>query len=143
MSFERKSTDLWDKIELDSSLVENGISLALRDLHTAELLFAQEDYDWCLAVSYNAMLQAGRALMFSKGFRPKGEFKHVSVVEFLKSQSVLSEVLIFALNKARRKRHDAVYEQINLVSRGEVESTLQNAKQIVVKIKESLPLPQL
>lgn len=33
---------------------------------------------------YNAMLQAGRALMFSKGYRPKGKYQH-AVVEFVRS----------------------------------------------------------
>lgn len=32
------------------------------------------------------MLQAGRSLMFSKGYRPKGKYKHVAVVEFVKSK---------------------------------------------------------
>jgi uncharacterized protein (UPF0332 family) len=30
---------------------------------------ANEKFDWSLAVSYNAMLAAGRALMFDKGYR--------------------------------------------------------------------------
>jgi len=34
-----------------------------------------ENCDWAFSIAYNAMLQAVRALMFSKGYRPKGVFR--------------------------------------------------------------------
>ncbi|MDI6903496.1 MAG: hypothetical protein QMC77_07160, partial [Methanocellales archaeon] len=35
---------------------------------------------WALAIAYNAMLQAGRALIFSEGYRPIGRYEHVGVM---------------------------------------------------------------
>ena len=106
MNSKNKSNKFWEKIELDENLVNNTIQLAERDLKTAENVFNDGDYDWSFAISYNAMLQAGRALMFSEGFRPRGEYKHVSVVEFVKTKfgSKFANKLLFMFDKIRKKR---------------------------------------
>jgi len=43
---------------------------ARSDIETAKTLIEHRKFDWSLSISYNAMLVAGRALMFSKGYRP-------------------------------------------------------------------------
>jgi len=55
------------------------------------------------------MLQAGRALMFSEGFRPKGQYKHVSVVEFVKIKfgDKFADKLLFMFNKIRQSWHSS------------------------------------
>jgi len=140
MSSKNKSNELWEKIELDESLVSNALNLAKRDLHTAKNIFEDKDYDWCFAICYNAMLQAGRSLMFSQGFRPKGQYKHVSVVEFVKTkyEDKFSEIVLFMFNKIRKKRHTAVYEQINIISKEEAKNAFNIAKEFVNKIEEIL-----
>lgn len=82
MNSGRASRDFWEEIEPDEALVGNAIHLASRDLKTAEHVLNGGDYDWSLAISYNAMLQAGRALMFSEGVRSRGESRHFAVIEF-------------------------------------------------------------
>ncbi len=67
MNSGRSSRKMWEKVGVNKNLVENSLSLAKRDLKTAKNVFEDKDYDWCLSIAYNAMLQAGRALMFSKG----------------------------------------------------------------------------
>lgn len=54
-----KSSDKWERIEANEDLVRNTLSLAERDIKTALNVFNDEDYDWSLAIAYNAMLQAG------------------------------------------------------------------------------------
>jgi uncharacterized protein (UPF0332 family) len=54
----------------DRRLALDSIKRARRDIETAKTLTANEKFDWSLAVSYNIMLAAGRALMFDKGYRP-------------------------------------------------------------------------
>jgi uncharacterized protein (UPF0332 family) len=45
------------------------------------------DRDWAFTMAYNAILQATRALMFAKGFRPSGgEGQHKVAVKFQKSR---------------------------------------------------------
>lgn len=142
MISKNKSDDLWEKISGTGELIENAIMLAQRDLRTAENIFNDGDYDWSFAISYNAMLQAGRALMFSRGFRPKGEYKHVSVVEFMKEKfdAEFAGNLIFMFNKIRKKRHTAVYEQVNIISRDEAKTALSTAKEFVAKVNQLLKL---
>ena len=53
----------------DRRLALDSIKRARRDIDTAKTLMANEKFDWSLAVSYNAMQAAGRALMFDKGYR--------------------------------------------------------------------------
>lgn len=59
---------MWERIEVDKSLVVKSLSLAERDLKTAKNVCEERDYDWCLSIAYNAMLQASRALMFLEGY---------------------------------------------------------------------------
>ena len=136
----KKESELWEDIGKDQNLISNALQLALRDLKTAENVFKDADYDWAFAISYNAMLQAGRALMFSEGFRPKGEFKHVSVVEFVRTKfsSQFADKLLFMFNKIRKKRHVAVYEQVNIISEEEAKSALALAKEFVHKVEDLL-----
>jgi len=140
MSLKNKSDDLWEKIELDEHLVSNAIHLAYRDLKAAEDNFNDDDYDWSFAISYNAMLQAGRALMFSQKVRPKGEYKHVSVVTFIKNkfEKAFAHDLLYMFDKIRKKRHTVVYEQVNLISEKEAEYALQVASDFVEKVNNIL-----
>lgn len=68
-------------LALDPHRVNDALGLAHRDLAVAKTLLSSS-YDWAYAVAYNAILQAGRALMFSKGYRPDGANQHLSVVRF-------------------------------------------------------------
>jgi len=135
MSSEDESNRLWERVETDQDLIEQTIKLAKRDLKTAEHVFKDGDYDWSFAISYNAMLQAGRALMFREGVRPRGEFKHVSVVEFVKARfgDEFAEKILFMFNKIRKKRHAAVYERVDSITRTEAENTLNMAREFVEK----------
>lgn len=144
MNSGRKSDKFWEKIESDDRLVKNALDLANRDLKTAENLFKDRDYDWAFAVCYNSLLQAGRALMFSEGFRPKGEYKHVSVVEFVRQKfgNEFADRVLFTFNKTRKKRHTVVYEQIRIISRNEAENALKAAKEFLEKASELLERKQ-
>ena len=138
MDSKNRSNELWEKIGQNKQLGENAFQLARRDLKTAKNIFFDGNYDWALAIAYNAMLQAGRALMFFEGFRPKGEYKHVSVVEFVKltSGSAFANRLLFMFNKIRKKRHIAVYEQVNIISEDEAKNALAIAKEFVQVVEK-------
>ena len=132
----RGVSDRWEKIPYDQDLVNNALQLAHRDMKTAGDVYNNKDYDWTFSIAYNAMLQAGRALMFSEGFRPKGESKHVSVIEFVKMKfnKKFADKLLFMFNKIRKKRHIAVYEQVNIISKEEVKNALDLSKEFVIKV---------
>jgi len=131
-------SDKWEKIPKDDNLIKNALQLAERDIKTANDVYKNKDFDWAFSIAYNAMLQSGRALMFSEGYRPKGEAKHVAVIDFVKKKfgNEFAEKILFMFNKIRKKRHIAVYEQVNLISEGEANTALNTAQEFVAKVKE-------
>jgi uncharacterized protein (UPF0332 family) len=50
--------------------VARRLKLAERDIRVAEKIMA-EDWDWAFSIAYNAILQAGRALVFHRGIVPQ------------------------------------------------------------------------
>lgn len=129
-----------EAIEEDKALVEKTFRLALRDLETAKRNLENEDYDWALAIAYNSMLQSGRALMFSKGYRPTGAYKHVGVIEFIHDVfgKDVSDKLIYIFDKLRKKRHRVVYDDPDIVSEDEAENAINVAGEFVSMVKEIL-----
>lgn len=71
------------RVKPGHKLAADSLTRARRDIETARTLIRNKKLDWALAVSYNAMLLAGRALMFSRGYRPSGTGGHLAVVRFL------------------------------------------------------------
>ena len=115
------------------------LDLAERDLKSAADTLAKEDHDWTLAIAYNAMLQAGRAFMFYKGYRPKGVYKHLSVVHFMACfTDLFGRELIKLFDNIRKRRHVAIYEKPRTVSESEAERALANAEELVEKVKHAI-----
>jgi len=107
------------------------LQLAKRDLAESKNYLNKESYDWSYCICYNAILQTGRALMLSKGYRPKGENKHMAVIEFLKKffPSEFETQIIFLINKIRTKRHIAMYEKTNTVSKDDLDFAISIAEE--------------
>jgi len=126
------------RIEPDKKLAKRNLKIALRDLSAAQHLLDEETYDWALSIAYNAMLQAGRALMFLKGFRPSTQFGHIAVLRYLRAtfREQLTERIVDVFDQMRRKRHRAVYEAVDVVSRDEAQNALKWAHEFVNKVKE-------
>lgn len=124
-----------EKIGKNENLIKNTFELAKRDLKVAKDNLKNKNYDWTFSIAYNSMLQSARALMFYEGYRAKGEYKHLSVVEFLKIKFVELSDQIFIFNKMRKKRHLLVYEEIDLISSDEALRSVDVAKKFVEKIR--------
>lgn len=120
----------------DHNLALNSIKRASRDIDTAKTLIANQKFDWSLAVSYNAMLSAGRALMFDKGFRPSTTEGHVAVVRFLQATlgTETSYRMIMLMNNMRKKRHRIVYEEMDIVSKNEAKQMVNLTEEFVKTI---------
>lgn len=120
-----------ERIPIDRRTVREAIDIAERDLRTAEMNLAISS-EW----AYNAALSAGRALMFARGYRPKGGEGHVSVKEFLVYHLSPDEVAIF--DQMRRKWHIAPYDVSFIVTHTDAESALTQARTLVDTIEEIL-----
>jgi uncharacterized protein (UPF0332 family) len=122
------------KLPVDQKKVTDAIALAHRDVTTSRLLLAS-DRDWAYTIAYNAVLQAGRALMFAHGYRPDGANQHIAVVKFAGLYLDPKEALVF--DRMRRKRHSSVYDTAGAITESEAEFAVGQAE-ILVRIIEAL-----
>ncbi|HUV80549.1 MAG TPA: HEPN domain-containing protein [Candidatus Bathyarchaeia archaeon] len=95
-----------------------------------------ENNDWTFSIAYNAMLQAVRALMFSKGYRPSGRNQHISVVRF--AELFLRKEDVIVLDRMRRKRHATLYDTAGMVSESEAKNAFERAEKLVHEIEQML-----
>jgi uncharacterized protein (UPF0332 family) len=125
------------RFKASPSQVKNRIELARRDIKAAKLMMAK-DRDWAFSMAYNAMLQATRALMFSKGFRPStGEGQHKVAVQFAEialGEKFQDEIYIF--DKMRSKRHRVIYDVSGIISLKEARQAFEFAVKFVDKVVE-------
>ena len=98
-----------------------------------------EDNDWAFSIAYNAILQAGRALMFSRGYRPRGTEQHKTVLRFIETTlgKPYQEKVRF-IDTMRINRHRAVYDEPELISKSEAEYAVKIAREFVELVKEQL-----
>jgi len=119
------------KLPVDRKKVDDALAHALRVFATAGTILAS-DQDWAYTIAYNAVLQAGRALMFSKGYRPDGANQHVAVVKFAELFLDPNDTITF--DRMRRKRNSSVYDTAGTITDNEAEFALEQAGILVRKI---------
>jgi uncharacterized protein (UPF0332 family) len=112
------------------------VKRARRDIDTARKLVANGEFDWALAVAYNAMQLTGRAIMTERGYRPSSTRSHVAVVSFLKAtlRTGAEDRMTLMMNGTRKKRHMVIYEEMDIVSRSEAEQAIKWAEEFVNRI---------
>ncbi len=126
------------KIPVDKRRVLECLDIAERDLKTA-ISLSNDNPDWAYSIAYNSMLQSARALMFSFGFRPHGQAKHISAVRFAEAAlGKKAKDIIMILDRMRRKRHRVVYDTSGLISQLEANKATTNAEKFIKMIKEDL-----
>lgn len=115
--------------------IQKLLQVAARDLTAAERNLL-DDHDWAYTIAYNAVLQAARAMVLAKGFRPRGGEQHATVVQFIEEtlgKKYASQIALF--DQMRRKRHRVIYEMAGLVSKQEAEQGVAFAKKFVEEIR--------
>jgi uncharacterized protein (UPF0332 family) len=126
-----KREGLIKPLPIDQKKIEDARALALRDIATARTLL-DTNQDWAYNIAYNAVLQAGRALMFSKGYRPDGANQHISVVKFAELFLDKKDSIIF--DRMRRKRNSSVYDSAGSITESEAIFATKQAEDLVKKI---------
>lgn len=118
----------------DFRQIGKQLQRSLKDLKTSEANL-KIDLTWSLAIAYHAIIRAGRALMYSRGYLPTTKRSHKTIIEFTKM--LLGHeyyVLVGKFNRLRRKRHDFIYESKNHVTHSEAKSCLETAKNLIERI---------
>lgn len=120
--------------------IHECLNLAERDIRTAKKII-NEDLDWGYNIAYNAMLQAARAFMFSKGYRTIGEGQHATTIQFAKKAlgGKFSSTIEF-MDRMRRKRNRTVYDIAGLVSSKESAEAIDTAEKFVNAISKIINL---
>lgn len=135
MQFEElEEKGLIQKIKINFKQIYNFLLRSRKDLQTSKANLAI-DKEWSYAIAYHAVLRAGRALMMSFGYRPRGRDQHTTVVRF--TSIVFGDQLkdlIRKFDRMRRKRHDFIYEPDRPIPRQEAEQSIKDAEALVKQI---------
>lgn len=127
--------ELIEKRQIGLDQVFKNLKRSIRDIKDAKDTL-EINPELTFNCAYNAMLHAGRALMFSFGYRPKDGQQHLTVVEF--SSAVLGvefKNLINKYNMARQKRNKFIYEVPDWsISKQEAMNTLSTAREYLKQI---------
>lgn len=131
--------DLIRKVEPDKERAMELMALAERDLKVAENNLINKNYDWALAIAYNAMLSEARAFMAYKGYTPVAEAHHLAVVQFCAALFPSESAgLVSIFNRYRVRRHNVIYGEAESVSESEAKKAIENTKLFVEKIREKI-----
>jgi len=138
---------VWKKLLKENKIQEKSVSVeevktvfakARKTLRSAEHLLG-EDEESAYQLAYEAMLIAGRALMFFCGVKPRSVGAHKITVEFCevflgKEYSLFIE----KLDRARKKRHYLMYGIGQIISETEARGLIETAEAFLVVIKEKV-----
>ncbi len=123
----------------DEAQARECLKAAERDLKSAKNNLRLEDFDWTLAIAYNAMLGATRALMFHDGYSVVGEAHHKTVVEYAEVKfGEKHGGLTRFFNVLRKRRHHSVYDRAGTITCREAEEAVSKAGQFVRLVKEKV-----
>jgi len=131
---ELENKGLIRRIKVNFKQVYNFLSRSRQDLQTSKSNLPIDEA-WSYAIAYHAMLRAGRALMMSFGYRPRGRGQHATVVRF--TTVVLGGEFkdsIRNFDRMRRKRHDFVYEPDRPIPKQEAVQSIKDAEELVEHI---------
>ena len=126
------------KEEVSSEEIKQALERAERDLKAARR-FIGEDWDWCFAIGYNAVLQASRAYMFAQGFRPESSESHKNTFAFMNlALGREYAALMTYFDRMRAKRNRAIYDLAGTITETEARNILKKADDFVKMINEKL-----
>lgn len=122
------------RVTPDRNQISKQLSRAAKDLLTAANV-CPIDQTWCFTIAYQAMIRAGRAFMFSRGFLPLAANSHLTVIEFMRD--VLGPQagnLLLQFERMRRKRHDFLYDSVNHTTEKEALEAIQTARELIKRL---------
>jgi hypothetical protein len=92
--------------------------------------------EWRFNIAYNAILRAGAAALAAAGYRAARDLQHYRVLQSLKYTIRLDTATLDYLDVCRKKRHQGVYEDVGVVSDGELKAILALAQTLGQRVTE-------
>ena len=121
--------------QIDFARIRTVLEKSQRSIQSAKLLM-DDDHENSYQLAYEAMLLAGRALVFSFGFRPRALGSHKIVVDF--SKKVLGKkiaTLVFKFNKMRKIRHYLIYGSGLSISEVDTKNAISSANKFLKEVE--------
>ncbi|MCG2701254.1 HEPN domain-containing protein [Candidatus Parcubacteria bacterium] len=117
--------------------VNKVLDRAYKNIKSAKTLLKDDDEEGSFQFAYEAMLLAGRALVFSYSLRPRAVGSHKIVIDFTE-KIIGKEYKIFVqkFDKMRRKRNYLIYGVGLMISETEAENAIKTAEEFMERIKE-------
>lgn len=125
-----------ESIHVEKAQVARLVKGAYQDLKEARVTFPVSDRAAYL-FAYTAMLKIGRALLFLKGYRPKGMGQHSTVIGA--ADSILGKgfsALTDQFDRMRKKRNLLMYDVGVLISHSDAEEAFKTAEQYLGKVRD-------
>jgi uncharacterized protein (UPF0332 family) len=118
--------------------IEKQIIRAEKDLLTVGVVL-EKDPEWAATIAYQAMLRAGRALLFSHGYLPSDGRQHKTVVEITgKILGQEFDLVVGQFDKLRKKRNIFFYDSIDAGNLAEARKASDTAKKLISAIKTKI-----
>ena len=135
-----------EKVASNAEEINNKMEIAIRDVRLARKHLDPNDpdeWDGAYNTAFNAMLQAGTALMGKKGYRPKGREHHYAVTQCVAIlyPTQFSTSLLAVFEKARQRRNTASYFESGTVSFTQAETIVTKAEEFIDITIKTLGLP--
>jgi uncharacterized protein (UPF0332 family) len=110
---------------------------SFRNIKSAKTLVKDDDKEGAFRFAYEAMLLAGRSLVFSYSFRPRSIGSHKIVIDFV-SESLGKEykILVQKFDRMRRKRNYLIYGVGLAISDSEAQNAINDAKEFLEIIEK-------
>lgn len=133
---------LVEEFEASPEQVRNEMEIARGNVRSARRILEIQEWEIAHNTAYNAMLQAARALMFAKGYRPMSREHHVAVVSFVQAvySAKLGGELVRAFENARKRRNESLYDRAGSISPEQARDLLEKAQAFVSKAADILKI---
>ena len=123
--------------KIDFVLMKKVLAKSRRSIRSSKLILNDGDSEGSYELAYEAMLLAGRALVFSFNYRPRATGSHKIVADFVKK--VLNDnedvKLAFKFDKMRKNRHYLIYGAGLAISEIEAKNAISSANSLLEKIE--------
>ncbi len=136
----------WKKLLEDNSLQEKKISFkevesvlnkAHKSIQAAEILVKKDIDESAFKEAYDAMILAGRALIFSLGHKPRTVGSHTITIKFCELYLRKEfKTLVERFKKMKQKRNYLIYGTGLVISETEAKNAIKTAKEFIKEIKE-------
>src|ERR1035438_3923659 len=124
---------------VDWAQIGRFLASADRKLASAHKILAFDE-EACLQQAYEAMLRAALGFMFRHGFRARSQpGHHITIIEFVRGRIDAKHAgLLTVVDRLRRKRNMALYDDTGFVSRHEAEEALESARSFIDVIRADI-----